>query len=279
MPAAPGCSAFSRRSRRRLMLRSWLDIQAIACVVLVALALGCASLGDEDAAERISAADESRARAHQSVGANHLREGRVALAIRELRASEELNPDDRWTQLTLAEAYRQKGLNADAETHLRRRSRSTRPSRRRGSRCPASTSRLERYPEAIAARADPDRRSDLPAAVDRAHQQGLGADAAEAARRGARGARGPRSTTTTATGEPTSTSASSNRRKASASMRSSASSECSSSSPARSAPPRRTSASPRSTSRSAIASRLSNIWWPRRHSGRAVHGESDRRTT
>jgi tetratricopeptide (TPR) repeat protein len=52
------------------------------------------------------------------VGANHLREGRVPLAIRELRASEELNPADRWTQLTLAEAYRMKGLNVDAERHL-----------------------------------------------------------------------------------------------------------------------------------------------------------------
>jgi tetratricopeptide (TPR) repeat protein len=100
------------------MLRSWLDTQAIACIALVALALGCATTGDEES--RISAADESRARAHQSVGANHLREGRVALAIRELRASEELNPGDRWTQLTLAEAYRQKGLNADAETHLKK---------------------------------------------------------------------------------------------------------------------------------------------------------------
>jgi tetratricopeptide (TPR) repeat protein len=87
--------------------------------VLAALALvgGCATSGD-GAAERPSAADEARARAHQSVGANHLREGRLPLAIRELRASEELNPGDRWTQLTLAEAYRLKGLNADAERHL-----------------------------------------------------------------------------------------------------------------------------------------------------------------
>jgi tetratricopeptide (TPR) repeat protein len=102
------------------MLRSKLETKTVAGVLLLALALGCASAGGDDAEERISAADESRARAHQSVGATHLREGRVALAIRELRASEKLNPGDRWTQLTLAEAYRQKGLNADAEKHLQK---------------------------------------------------------------------------------------------------------------------------------------------------------------
>jgi type IV pilus assembly protein PilF len=85
----------------------------------LALALGCASTGGDEP-PRLSAADQSRARAHQSVGATHMREGRLALAIRELRASEELNPGDKWTQLTLAEAYRQKGLNADAERHLRK---------------------------------------------------------------------------------------------------------------------------------------------------------------
>ena len=132
------------------MLRSWLDIQAIACVVLVALAPGCASLGDDDEAARISAADESRARAHQSVGANHLREGRVALAIRELRASEELNPGDRWTQLTLAEAYRQKGLNADAETHLHKALEIDPAFQEARLTLSGLYIQLERYPEAVA---------------------------------------------------------------------------------------------------------------------------------
>ena len=99
-------------------MRRW-RLTAPVAALLAALALvgGCATSGDV-AQDRLSAADEARARAHQSVGANHLREGRVPLAIRELRASEELNPNDRWTQLTLAEAYRMKGLNADAERHL-----------------------------------------------------------------------------------------------------------------------------------------------------------------
>jgi type IV pilus assembly protein PilF len=90
-----------------------------ALLATIALAGGCATSGGV-AADRPSPADESRARAHQSVGANHLREGRVPLAIRDLRASEALNPGDRWTQLTLAEAYRMKGLNADAERHLKK---------------------------------------------------------------------------------------------------------------------------------------------------------------
>jgi len=102
------------------MLLSCSDTRALALVAVFALALGCATTGEKDAAASISSADVSRARAHQSIGANHLREGRTALAIRELRASEELNPEDRWTQLTLAEAYRRKGLNADAEQHLKK---------------------------------------------------------------------------------------------------------------------------------------------------------------
>ena len=91
-------------------------MRGFVTLLLLALLTGCATAKPETPA--ISAADESRARAHQNVGTTHLREGRVPLAIRELRAAEELNPNDRWTQLTLAEAYRLKGLNADAESHL-----------------------------------------------------------------------------------------------------------------------------------------------------------------
>lgn len=120
----------------------------IASAALLALTLGCATTGDDDA--RISAADESRARAHQSVGANHLREGRVALAIRELRASEELNPGDKWTQLTLAEAYRQKGLDADAEVHLKKALEIDPAFQDARLTLSALYIQLERYPESIA---------------------------------------------------------------------------------------------------------------------------------
>jgi tetratricopeptide (TPR) repeat protein len=95
------------------MMLHW--IRGVAGLVGIVALTSCASTPEPVV---ITGADESRARAHQSVGTTHLKEGRVALAIRELRAAEDLNPADKWIQLTLAEAYRQKGLTADAETHL-----------------------------------------------------------------------------------------------------------------------------------------------------------------
>jgi type IV pilus assembly protein PilF len=102
------------------MQRSWLGTHAVVWIAVSALAFGCATSGGGDAADKITSADVARARAHHSTGSNHLKEGRIALAIRELRAAEELNPSDRWIQLTLAEAYRIKGLNTDAEMHLQK---------------------------------------------------------------------------------------------------------------------------------------------------------------
>ena len=93
--------------------------RTLMLLAAAALAGACATGGDE-AAEKAAAVDASRARAHHSVGATHLRDGRIALAIRELRAAEQLNPQDEWIQLALAEAYRRKGLSEDAERHLLR---------------------------------------------------------------------------------------------------------------------------------------------------------------
>jgi tetratricopeptide (TPR) repeat protein len=92
-------------------------VRALGLLLTACTLAACASTGKDDGPV-VSAADESRARAHQSVGTTSLREGRIALAIRELRAAEQLNPQEKWIQLTLAEAYRQKGLLNDAETHL-----------------------------------------------------------------------------------------------------------------------------------------------------------------
>lgn len=96
----------------RLRLRA----RILSLSVLAALAFACASGGK--APKEVTAADASRARAHHSSGAMHLREGRIALAIRELRAAEQLNPRDKWIQLGLAEAYRRRNLSEDAERHL-----------------------------------------------------------------------------------------------------------------------------------------------------------------
>ncbi len=62
--------------------------------------------------------DIAQARAHHSLGLSYLREGRVPLAIRELRAAEQLNSRDPWIHLALGEAYRQRGLYADAESQV-----------------------------------------------------------------------------------------------------------------------------------------------------------------
>jgi Tfp pilus assembly protein PilF len=51
---------------------------------------------------------------------NHLKEGRAGIAIRELLAAEALDSEDPWIQLALAEAYRLKAHNAEAEQHLKR---------------------------------------------------------------------------------------------------------------------------------------------------------------
>ncbi len=77
---------------------------------------GCATGGSE--AERFDG--ERRARAHYSVGVEHLREGRSALAIREFLAAESLQPDDPWIQLSLAEAFRLRGRDEDSEQRLRK---------------------------------------------------------------------------------------------------------------------------------------------------------------
>jgi tetratricopeptide (TPR) repeat protein len=89
----------------------------MALFLWAAAALGCATGGGTDAKEQDRVA---QARTHHDIGVNHLTEGRTALAIRELRASAELNPDDRWTHLHLALAYRAKRRGDDALRHLQR---------------------------------------------------------------------------------------------------------------------------------------------------------------
>jgi tetratricopeptide (TPR) repeat protein len=99
------------------MHRSRLWTRTLSLLTAAAVAGACASDGGR-APDEVASADASRARAHHSVGATHLRDGRIALAIRELRAAEQLNPQDKWIQLALAEAYRRKNLSEDSERHL-----------------------------------------------------------------------------------------------------------------------------------------------------------------
>ena len=101
-------------------MRRFLDpIRPILAGALLAwglVPLGCA--GTPDAASRYD--QERRARAHYNVAMEHLKEGSVALAIRELRAAQAIDPEDPWIQVALAEALRLKGRTEDAEGHLHR---------------------------------------------------------------------------------------------------------------------------------------------------------------
>lgn len=63
---------------------------------------------------------DRKARAHYALAMEHLREGRIALSIRELQAAEEITPEDPWVQLALGESYRMRGKEEEAERHLRR---------------------------------------------------------------------------------------------------------------------------------------------------------------
>lgn len=69
---------------------------------------------------RGAAVDPDRARAHYRLGADQLRRGRPAQALRELLRAEHFDPTDPWVQLALAEAYIHRGHLQDAEGHLQR---------------------------------------------------------------------------------------------------------------------------------------------------------------
>ena len=92
-----------------------LKIQVVFAALVWLVAFGCARPSPEEIAE-----NERRARAHYSVAMEHLGDGRNALAIRELQAAGELQPDDPWVELSLAEAFARRGKNAEAEAHLKR---------------------------------------------------------------------------------------------------------------------------------------------------------------
>lgn len=82
-----------------------------------AIAFGLSGCASAPTAEQI-ADDARKARSHYGLASDHLRNGRTAMAIRELLLAEELDPEDAWIQVALAEAYRLKGHDEDSEKHL-----------------------------------------------------------------------------------------------------------------------------------------------------------------
>jgi len=64
--------------------------------------------------------DSEKALARRNLGIDHLVNGRTAMAIRELRVAEMLNPSDPVTHHWLGEGYRRRGILDKAETHVLR---------------------------------------------------------------------------------------------------------------------------------------------------------------
>jgi tetratricopeptide (TPR) repeat protein len=92
----------------------WLNFFAVP--LLVATALGCVTTTEPDFEFDL----DRKARTHYSTGVEYMREGKPALAIRELQTAMQISPDDPWIHWAIAEAYRQKGRPDDAERHLLR---------------------------------------------------------------------------------------------------------------------------------------------------------------
>lgn len=89
-------------------------------LALCALALGACATTPPVAERPLVTEDAQRqARAHHGQGAANLKEGKIALAIRELRAAVALNPNDPWIRLALGEAYRVRGMMGEAEHEVR----------------------------------------------------------------------------------------------------------------------------------------------------------------
>lgn len=89
---------------------------ALAAVWLLGGASGCATsnarLDDQQS--------RKRAYAHFNIAADHMDNGRVELAVRELLMAERLDPENVRVQHSLAIAYLQKGKQAEAEQRLER---------------------------------------------------------------------------------------------------------------------------------------------------------------
>ncbi|UCE85516.1 MAG: tetratricopeptide repeat protein [Deltaproteobacteria bacterium] len=86
-----------------------------AVALAVALCVGCSTPNPpstESAAKK--------ALAHHDIGVEYMSQGRIALAIRELRAAKEASPEDPWIALALAEAYRRRGKAEEAEAEFLR---------------------------------------------------------------------------------------------------------------------------------------------------------------
>lgn len=84
-------------------------------LALAPLASGCATTSPQ-----VSEEDARKAASHLDVGADHLKGGRPALALREFLAAEKLSPRNARVQYALGEAYLAQSRNPESELHYRR---------------------------------------------------------------------------------------------------------------------------------------------------------------
>ncbi|HVN37591.1 MAG TPA: tetratricopeptide repeat protein [Myxococcota bacterium] len=91
-------------------------LAGIVWLALAPLATGCASFGQQD--EREAAARQ--AKAHLAIGADHLKNGRNALALHEFLVAEKFDPRNAQVQNALGEGYFAQNKRVEAEAHYRR---------------------------------------------------------------------------------------------------------------------------------------------------------------
>lgn len=94
-------------------------LSALSLALCAALLGGCATTGPVAKRPAVTEEAERQARAHHGQGTAFLKEGKLAHAIRELRAAAALNPNDPWIRLGLGEAYRLRSMMTEAEHEIR----------------------------------------------------------------------------------------------------------------------------------------------------------------
>jgi len=83
-------------------------------LLFVAVTLGCVTAPDPE----LGFQQDKKARAHYNAGVEQMRQGKLALAVREFRVALQISPRDPWIHWAIAEAYRQKDRLDDSESHL-----------------------------------------------------------------------------------------------------------------------------------------------------------------
>jgi Tfp pilus assembly protein PilF len=90
------------------------SLGGLGIVLVVAASLGCVTTPDS----QLDFDQDKKARAHYNAGIEQMRQGKFALAIRELLTAMQISPRDPWIHWAVAEAYRQKGKVDECESHL-----------------------------------------------------------------------------------------------------------------------------------------------------------------